>query len=117
MDSSQNDRSSVLSRYFSEIRAYPLLTKDQEHSLARNVKASGCPNGCSQHHLAAIGLQGSSFSANGATIPCFDIFLGGGNYIGGGKFATRIARVPSKRTPQQIAVAVRVSISSPASRM
>ena len=42
MDSSQNDRSSVLSRYFSEIRAYPLLTKDQEHTLAKNVKRSGC---------------------------------------------------------------------------
>jgi sulfite reductase beta subunit-like hemoprotein len=69
---------------------------------AINVKASGCPNGCSQHHLAAIGLQGSSFSANGATIPCFDIFLGGGNYIGGGKFGTRVVRVPSKRTPQAV---------------
>ncbi|HUF52237.1 MAG TPA: nitrite/sulfite reductase [Dehalococcoidia bacterium] len=69
---------------------------------AIHVKASGCPNGCGQHHLAAIGLQGSSFSANGATIPCFDIFLGGGNYVGGGKFATRVARVPSKRTPAAI---------------
>ena len=69
---------------------------------AINVKASGCPNGCSQHHLAAIGLQGSSFSANGATIPCFDIFLGGGNYVGGGKFGVRVARVPSKRLPQAV---------------
>jgi sulfite reductase beta subunit-like hemoprotein len=67
-----------------------------------HIKASGCPNGCSQHHLAAIGLQGSTFSANGATIPCFDIFLGGGGYIGGGKFGTRIARVPSKRTPEAV---------------
>jgi sulfite reductase beta subunit-like hemoprotein len=66
-----------------------------------NVKASGCPNGCAQHHLGAIGLQGSSFSANGATIPCFDISLGGGNYntAGGGKFGARVARVPSKRAP------------------
>jgi sulfite reductase beta subunit-like hemoprotein len=67
-----------------------------------SIKASGCPNGCGQHHVAAIGLQGSSFSANGATIPCFDIFLGGGGYIGGDKFAVRVARVPSKRTPQAI---------------
>jgi sulfite reductase beta subunit-like hemoprotein len=67
-----------------------------------HVKASGCPNGCGQHHLGAIGLQGSSFSANGATIPCFDIFLGGGNYVGGGKYGTRVARVPSKRVPQAI---------------
>ncbi len=42
MESSQNDRSSVLSRYFSEIRNYPLLTKDQEHDLARNVQRRGC---------------------------------------------------------------------------
>jgi RNA polymerase primary sigma factor len=42
MDTSQNDRSSVLSRYFSEIRSYPLLTKDQEHTLAENVRKNGC---------------------------------------------------------------------------
>jgi sulfite reductase beta subunit-like hemoprotein len=67
-----------------------------------SVKASGCPNGCGQHHLASIGLQGSSFSANGATIPCFDIFLGGGGYVGGDKFGVRVARVPSKRAPQAV---------------
>jgi sulfite reductase beta subunit-like hemoprotein len=67
-----------------------------------SVKASGCPNGCGQHHLASIGLQGSSFSANNATIPCFDVFLGGGGYIGGGKYGTRVARVPSKRAPEAI---------------
>lgn len=67
-----------------------------------HIKSSGCPNGCGQHHLAAIGLQGSSFSANGATIPCFDVFLGGGGYVGGDKFAVRVARVPAKRIPQAI---------------
>jgi sulfite reductase beta subunit-like hemoprotein len=67
-----------------------------------HVKASGCPNGCGQHHLAAIGLQGSSFSANNATIPCFDIFLGGGGYVGGGKYGTRVARVPSRRAPEAV---------------
>jgi sulfite reductase beta subunit-like hemoprotein len=71
-----------------------------------SVKASGCPNGCGQHHLASIGLQGSSFAANGATIPCFDIFLGGGGYVGGGKFGTRVARVPSKRAPQAVKVMI-----------
>jgi RNA polymerase primary sigma factor len=38
MESTQNDRGSVLSRYFAEIREYPLLTKEQEITLARNVK-------------------------------------------------------------------------------
>ncbi len=39
---SQHERSSVLSRYFSEIRTYPLLSKDQEHALAENVRRRGC---------------------------------------------------------------------------
>jgi RNA polymerase primary sigma factor len=42
MDSSHNERSSLLSRYFSEIRSYPLLSKDEEHHLARNVQKDGC---------------------------------------------------------------------------
>jgi len=38
------DRHSLLSRYFSEIRGYPLLSKDQEHVLAREVQNKGCQN-------------------------------------------------------------------------
>lgn len=38
METTQGDRSSVLSRYFAEIRDYPLLTKDEEMSLARSVR-------------------------------------------------------------------------------
>src|SRR6058998_3296636 len=37
MDSTSHDRSTVLSRYFSEIRSYSLLTRDQEVSLAKRV--------------------------------------------------------------------------------
>jgi RNA polymerase primary sigma factor len=38
MEPTQNDRNSVLSMYFSEIREYPLLTKEEEMSLAKDVK-------------------------------------------------------------------------------
>src|SRR5512137_1085793 len=38
METSVKDRSSVLSRYFTEIREYPLLTKDEEMALADGVK-------------------------------------------------------------------------------
>lgn len=41
MDSPQNERGSVLTRYFSEIREYPLLSKEKEQNLALNIK-----NGC-----------------------------------------------------------------------
>jgi len=40
LNSTTKDRT-LLSRYFSEIRDYPLLTKEQEQDLARNVK-QGC---------------------------------------------------------------------------
>lgn len=72
------------------------------------IKASGCPNGCGQHHLAGIGLQGSSFKAGLTDIPCFDVFVGGGNYVGGGRYGSRVARVPSKRVPQAIAKIIMV---------
>lgn len=38
METTAKERSSVLSRYFSEIREYPLLTKDEEMALAEGVK-------------------------------------------------------------------------------
>jgi RNA polymerase primary sigma factor len=38
METTSKERSSVLSRYFSEIREYPLLTKDEELVLAEGVK-------------------------------------------------------------------------------
>ena len=41
MASSFNDRSSILSRYFSEIREYPLLSKEEEVSLAKEIKVGG----------------------------------------------------------------------------
>ena len=54
MNSTPNDRSSVLSRYFSEIRDYPLLSKEQEQVLARNVK-KGCQS--SLHELVESNLS------------------------------------------------------------
>jgi len=42
MDSSQNERGSVLTRYFSEIRDYPLLSKEREQWLAERIRG-GCP--------------------------------------------------------------------------
>lgn len=71
------------------------------------IKVSGCPNGCAHHHLGGIGLQGSSFKAGQTDIPCYDIFLGGGNYIGGGRYGSRVTRVPAKRIPQAVGKIIR----------
>ncbi len=56
MDTSR-DRHSLLSRYFSEIRSYPLLSKAQEHKLARNVQKQGCQdslNGLVESNLSFV---------------------------------------------------------------
>ncbi len=76
---------------------------DDELSRQVYVKISGCPNGCGQHHLGAIGLQGTSMHGPyGVTIPAYDVFVGGDNYRGARRYAERVARVAAKRVPQAI---------------
>jgi RNA polymerase primary sigma factor len=38
MDSNRQQTSPILSQYFAEIRQYPLLTKEEEQSLARDIQ-------------------------------------------------------------------------------
>jgi sulfite reductase beta subunit-like hemoprotein len=62
-----------------------------------SVKISGCPNGCGQHHLADIGLQGASYRVGKLEVPCYDIFVGGGGYRGASQYAGRVTRVLAKK--------------------
>jgi sulfite reductase beta subunit-like hemoprotein len=62
-----------------------------------SVKISGCPNGCGQHHVAGIGLQGSSYKVGKLEVPCYDIFVGGEGYQGVSRYATRVTRVLAKK--------------------
>ena len=62
-----------------------------------NVKISGCPNGCGQHHMAGIGLQGSSYKVGKLEVPCYDVFVGGEGYQGINAYATRVTRVSAKK--------------------
>ncbi len=47
-----------------------------------HIKMSGCPNGCSQHHIANIGFYGASLKVGGRQMPAYIPHLGG-NYEGG----------------------------------
>jgi sulfite reductase beta subunit-like hemoprotein len=67
-----------------------------------HVKVSGCPNGCSRHHIANIGFHGAAAKGDGQYVPAYEIFLAG-NY--GNKddvrFGHRVkAKVPAKRVPE-----------------
>ena len=65
-----------------------------------HIKMSGCPNGCSQHHIANIGFYGASLKVGGRQMPAYIPHIGG-NYEGGEViFGTRLkSRLPAKRVP------------------
>ena len=68
-----------------------------------NIKISGCPNGCGQHHVASIGFTGASIKVGEHTIPAYIPHVGGVFEGGEVEFGTRLKlRLPSKRVPDAI---------------
>ncbi|HEX2358420.1 MAG TPA: nitrite/sulfite reductase [Solirubrobacterales bacterium] len=76
---------------------------DDELTKRVHIKMSGCPNGCSQHHIANIGFYGASIKVGDHTIPAYIAHLGG-NYEGGEViYGHRLkARLPAKRVPDAV---------------
>ncbi len=68
-----------------------------------SIKISGCMNACGQHTIANIGFQGMTLKSNGLVAPATQILLGGGVLGNGqGRFADKLIKIPSKRTPQAL---------------
>jgi len=68
-----------------------------------HVKMSGCPNGCSQHHIADIGFYGASFKVGERTIPAYIPHVGGVYEGGDVRYGQRLkARLPAKRVPEAV---------------
>ena len=67
-----------------------------------HVKVSGCPNGCSRHHVANIGFHGAAAKGEGGQqAPAYEVFLAG-NYGNQDpvRFGRRVkTKVPAKRVP------------------
>jgi sulfite reductase (ferredoxin) len=68
-----------------------------------HIKMSGCPNGCSQHHIANIGFYGASIKVGDKTVPAYVAHIGG-TYEGGEvAYGTRLkVRLPAKRVPDAV---------------
>ena len=68
-----------------------------------HIKMSGCPNGCSQHHIANIGFYGASLKVGARQVPAYIPHLGG-NYEGGEViYGHRLkSRLPAKRVPEAV---------------
>ncbi len=73
------------------------------------IKMSGCPNGCSQHHIANIGFYGASLKVGERQMPAYIPHIGG-SYEGGEViFGKRLkSRLPAKRVPEAVERWVRV---------
>jgi len=67
-----------------------------------DLKISGCPNGCGQHHVAGIGFQGSVRQLDGRALPQYFISVGGGLQAGEAHFARPVAKVPARRVPEAV---------------
>ena len=80
--------------------AQPAVAKAAE---ALSIKISGCPNGCGQHYVAGIGLQGSVRKVAGRAVPQYHLYLGGGFGTTEAAFGRLAAKLPARRVPDAIA--------------
>jgi sulfite reductase (NADPH) hemoprotein beta-component len=63
-----------------------------------DIKISGCPNGCGQHHVGSIGFQGSVRKVAGRAIPQYFVLVGGGcTDEGVAHFGKVVSKVPVHR--------------------
>jgi sulfite reductase beta subunit-like hemoprotein len=81
------------------VRAHPELVA-QAPDL--DLKVSGCPNGCAQHHVATIGFQGSARKVGDQAVPQYFVLLGGGLSPEGARFGHLAAKIPARRVGQAL---------------
>jgi sulfite reductase (NADPH) hemoprotein beta-component len=67
-----------------------------------DIKISGCPNGCGQHHIASIGFQGSIRKLGDRAVPQYFVMVGGGADGDGASFGRTAAKIPARRAPEAI---------------
>jgi sulfite reductase beta subunit-like hemoprotein len=67
------------------------------------IKMSGCPNGCGQHHIGTIGFYGASLKVGGRQMPAYIPHIGGRAADGDVAFGKRLkSRLPAKRVPDAV---------------
>jgi len=81
------------------LRARPELVRSAEDL---QIKISGCPNGCGQHHVAGIGFQGSVRKLGQRPLPQYFVMVGGGVDEDGARFARLAAKIPGRRVVEAL---------------
>ncbi|MGA9113231.1 MAG: nitrite/sulfite reductase [Candidatus Dormiibacterota bacterium] len=67
-----------------------------------SIKASGCPNSCSQHHIATVGFYGNSKHVGDDPVPHYMLMLGGGIDSRGARMAQPVMKIPARRVPDAL---------------
>src|SRR4030095_16391656 len=67
-----------------------------------DIKISGCPNGCGQHHIAGIGFQGSLKKVGTQPAPQYFVMIGGGSGDGTTALGRLAAKIPARRCTQAL---------------
>ncbi|HYJ21904.1 MAG TPA: nitrite/sulfite reductase [Solirubrobacterales bacterium] len=76
---------------------------DDPLTRAIQIKMSGCPNGCGQHHIGTIGFYGASLKLGERQMPAYIPHIGGRATDGKIAFGKRLkSRLPAKRVPEAV---------------
>jgi sulfite reductase beta subunit-like hemoprotein len=76
---------------------------DDPLTRAIQIKMSGCPNGCGQHHIGTIGFYGASLKVGERQMPAYIPHIGGRATDGKIAFGKRLkSRLPAKRVPDAV---------------
>ncbi|HEX6463519.1 MAG TPA: nitrite/sulfite reductase [Vicinamibacterales bacterium] len=67
-----------------------------------DIKISGCPNGCGQHHIASIGFQGSIRRLGERPVPQYFVMVGGSADGDSASFGRVAAKIPARRAPEAV---------------
>jgi sulfite reductase (NADPH) hemoprotein beta-component len=82
-----------------QLRARPDLIAKAD---GMQIKISGCPNGCGQHHIATLGFQGSVRRVQGRAVPQYFVMVGGGVTEQNASFGRLAAKVPARRITEVV---------------
>jgi sulfite reductase beta subunit-like hemoprotein len=67
-----------------------------------SIKISGCMNSCGQHHIADVGLFGSTIESAGKVLPVYTLMLGGRTTEGRATFGKIVGKIPARMAPDAV---------------
>ncbi|MBV9342861.1 MAG: nitrite/sulfite reductase [Acidobacteria bacterium] len=90
------------SRNLAEVLRDRVRAIGDEESRKIQIKISGCPNSCGQHHVADIGFHGMSRKVEGDQAPYYQLLVGGSGRHNSPGFANKLIAIHARRIPEAV---------------